>query len=59
MTVKTDSGMVLNFTYDQLDVDNDIIGSWLFATDFIDIIEVRKVGDTVWTTTTKEEWKNG
>lgn len=54
--VMTDSGMVLRFTLDPRDKDNSIIKTWLFATDFVDYILVRNVGDFVWSTITKEEW---
>lgn len=57
--VNTDSGMILDFTYDERDVDNSIIRTWFFATGFVDSVEIRKVGDTVWSLITKEEWENG
>lgn len=59
ITVKTDSGMILNFTYDPTEVDNSILTTWLMATDFVDSYEIRNVGDTVWTTISKEQWHNG
>jgi hypothetical protein len=59
VVVETDSGMTLEFTYDPKDKDNDILRTWLFATGFVDGVLVRGVGDTVWTTMTKEEWEDG
>lgn len=54
--VHTDSGMDLEFTLDPRDKDNDIIKSWLFATEYVLSIDTRKVGDTAWSTFTYEEW---
>ena len=57
--VHTDSGMDLEFTYDRRDQDNDIMKSWLFATGNVDGLLIRNVGDTVWSSITREEWEDG
>lgn len=54
--VMTDAGMTLEFTYDPRDKDNSILKTWFFATDCVDGLLIRKVGDFVWTTYTKQEW---
>lgn len=59
VVAQTDSGMLLQFTFDERDADNDIIKTWLFATGFIESLEIRSVGTTVWTVITKEEWEIG
>ena len=59
VVVHTDSGMDLEFTYDPRDRDNSILKTWLFATDFVDSIDIRSVGDYVWSVITKEEWQDG
>lgn len=59
ITVETDSGIILNFNYDERDVDNDTFTTWLFSTGCVDGIEVRSVGGTVWSSMTKEEWQIG
>jgi hypothetical protein len=59
VVVETDSGFTLEFTYDPRDKDNDILRTWLFATGFVDGVLVRGVGDTVWSSMTKEEWQIG
>lgn len=56
--IMTDSGMELQFTYDPRDKDNDILKSWFFATDFVETILIRNVGDFVWTALTKDEWQS-
>lgn len=57
--VMSDSGFEFEFTYDPRDKDNDVIRTWLFATDNVDYLLIRNVGDFVWTTLTKEEWQRG
>lgn len=59
VVVHTDSGFDLEFTYDPRDRDNSILKTWLFATDFVDSIDIRSVGDYVWSVITKEEWQDG
>lgn len=59
VVVHTDSGVDLQFTYDQTDADNDVLQTWYFATEFVDSIDIRKVGDTVWSNISVEEWRNG
>jgi hypothetical protein len=54
--VITDAGMTLEFTYDPREQDNSVLKTWLFATDFVDGILVRGVGDTVWSSLTRQEW---
>lgn len=54
--VMIDAGMTLEFTYDPREQDNSILKTWLFATDCVDGILVRGVGDTVWSSMTRQEW---
>lgn len=59
VVVHTDSGVKLRFVYDEDEADNDVLRTWFFATEFVDSIDIRKVGDTVWSNISVEEWKNG
>jgi hypothetical protein len=57
--VHSDSDFNFRFTFDEDEADNEVIKSWLFATDYVDSIDIRKVGDTVWSNISKREWENG
>lgn len=55
--VITDSGAVLEFTFDPNDADNDVIKTWLFATECVESVEMRNVGSVVWSVFTREEFE--
>ncbi len=59
LIIHTDSGMDLSIVINPEEADNNILITWFFATDYVDSIDVRASGDTVWTTITKEEWQDG
>ena len=59
VVVHSDSGMDFELTYDPRDKDNSVIKTWLFATGNVDGLLIRNVGDTVWSSTTREEWEDG
>lgn len=55
--VSTDSGMIFEFTLDPNDLDNSVIKTWLLSTAFVDVVEVRNVGNVVWSAYTLEEYE--
>jgi hypothetical protein len=58
VVIHTDSDTDLQFTYDARDADNYVLRSWFFATEFVDSIDIREVGSTVWSNISLKDWKN-
>ena len=57
VVVATNNGLTFEFTFDNRDKDNKYLTNQWFAFGQAKQLDIRSVGDTVWTSTTRDEWE--